>query len=126
MDCFGRGANGSRAKTLTSQWMRHLLFASRILALLVLLVYMPVLVAVGMLILSTSDGPAFVKKAYRRPSHSDKVVYLYEFRTECWRTWRQTPIGGIIRMMDLHRLPRLANVLTGEVHVGERVEAICA
>jgi len=97
---------------------------SRFLALIVLLLYLPGLVAVSLAIILTSAGPAFVSKAYRR--QCGNVVYLYEFRTECWTTYRETPIGVFLRVMDLVRLPRLANVLLGEIGAGERVERIAA
>ncbi len=95
---------------------------SRFLALVVLAVYLPALLAAAMLVLLTSSGPAFVTKAYRRKSGC--VVYLYEFRTECWKTYRETPVGAFLRRTDLVRLPRLANVLMGEIWAAERVERI--
>ena len=96
----------------------------RLLALIVLMVYIPALVGLGLLILVTSEGPAFVKKAYRRKC--GEVVYLYEFRTECWRTWQPTLLGKMIVKIDVHRLPRLMNVLLGEVYAGERVKPVRA
>ena len=68
----------------------------------------------------TSSGPAFVSKAYKR--RNGNVVFLYEFRTECWTTFRETPVGAFLRNADLVRLPRLANVLLGQISAGERVE----
>ena len=79
-----------------------------------------------MLVLLTSPGPAFVKRAYRRSRGEGEVVYLYEFRTECWRTWQETPLGYFLRQTDMHRLPRLANVLLGEVTAGERLQSVTA
>ena len=99
---------------------------SRLLALLVLAIYFPSLVLCGLLVLLTSPGPAFVKRAYRRSRGAGEVVYLYEFRTECWRTWRETPLGFFLRQTDMHRLPRLANVLLGEVTAGERLQSVTA
>lgn len=101
-----------------------LLNAARLLALFVLIVYLPVIVAAGVVVVLTSSGPAFVKKAYRRGNGSDSIVYLYEFRTECWQTWNETTVGAFLRRADLHRLPRLANVLLGEVHAGERLQSL--
>ena len=95
---------------------------SRLLALVVLAIYLPALLAAALLILFTSAGPAFVNKAYRRRDGS--VVHLYEFRTECWTTYRETPVGALLRNADLVRLPRLANVLRGEIGAGERVERV--
>src|SRR4051812_47542770 len=98
------------------------ILTSRFLALLVLAIYMPALLAASLLVLLTSAGPAFVSKAYRRKNGN--VVYLYEFRTECWTTYRETPVGTFLRRADLVRLPRLANVLMGQLGAGERVERI--
>ncbi len=100
--------------------------ASRLLALVVLAVYFPALLMVSTLVLLTSPGPAFIKRAYRRKQGEGEVVYLYEFRTECWRTWRETPVGFFLRHTDMHRLPRLANVLLGEVQAGERLQSVTA
>lgn len=97
---------------------------SRALALFVIAIYLPVLTLCGLLVLMTSPGPAFVKRAYRRKRGEGEVVYLYEFRTECWRTWRETPFGFFLRTTDMHRLPRLANVLLGEVNAGERLQSV--
>jgi len=95
---------------------------SRFLALIVLAIYLPALLAASLLVLLTSAGPAFVSKAYRRKNGN--VVYLYEFRTECWTTYRETPVGSFLRHADLVRLPRLANVLMGEIGAGERLERV--
>jgi lipopolysaccharide/colanic/teichoic acid biosynthesis glycosyltransferase len=95
---------------------------SRILALVVLAIYLPALIGASMLVLLTSTGPAFISKAYRR--RDGNVVYLYEFRTECWKTYNETPVGAFLRRADLARLPRLANVLLGQILAGERVERI--
>src|SRR5260221_14715527 len=75
---------------------------SRFAALIVLLLYLPGLFALSLAIILTSSGPAFISKAYRRRCGS--VVYLYEFRTECWSTYRETPVGVFLRIMDLARL----------------------
>jgi len=95
---------------------------SRFLAIVVLAIYAPALLAAAMLVLLTSAGPAFVSKAYRR--QDGKVIYLYEFRTECWSTYRETSVGAFLRRADLARLPRLANVLMGQIAAGERVERV--
>lgn len=109
-----------------SPFIRMMQIVSRLLALIVLTIYFPPLVIFGMLVLLTSPGPAFVKRAYRRSRGAGEVVYLYEFRTECWRTWRETPLGFFLRRTDIHRLPRLANVLLGEVTAGERLQSVTA
>lgn len=114
--------------TPSTQWMKDVahfvadlfILMSRFLALVVLAIYMPALLAASLLVLFTSAGPAFVTKAYRRKNGN--VVYLYEFRTECWTTYKETPVGAFLRRADLVRLPRLANVLMGQLGAGERVE----
>jgi lipopolysaccharide/colanic/teichoic acid biosynthesis glycosyltransferase len=112
------------ARSLFQTVWELFLLASRFLALFVLTIYLPALVFAGLLIMATSRGPVFVSKAYRRTDGS--VVYLYEFRTECWTTWKETLVGTLLRRADLVRIPRLANVLLGHVTAGERVERINA
>ena len=126
MDLFGNDPYSVRPKprTLAEQIVEGLALASRLLALIVLVVYLPIMVAAGLLVLLTSPGPAFIKRAYKRSGGMGEIVYLYEFRTECWTTWTETPVGAFLRSADLHRLPRLANVLTGEIGVGERVQRV--
>ncbi len=115
----------SRRPEFAAQIVAELfILMSRILALLVLAIYLPALLAASLLVLFTSAGPAFVSKAYRRKNGS--VVYLYEFRTECWTTYRETPVGSLLRNADIARLPRLANVLMGQLGAGERVERVTA
>jgi lipopolysaccharide/colanic/teichoic acid biosynthesis glycosyltransferase len=113
-----------KVKNVVQTVWEILMLASRLLALFVLTIYLPALVFAGLLIIATSPGPVFVSKAYKRLNGS--VVYLYEFRTECWTTWQETPVGKFLRHADLARLPRLANVLLGHVDVGERVERVNA
>jgi lipopolysaccharide/colanic/teichoic acid biosynthesis glycosyltransferase len=113
-----------KTRSFAQSLWEAVLFASRALALIVIAIYLPALILAGLLVLATSQGPAFVTKAYRR--RDGELVYLYEFRTECWSTWRETTVGSFLRRADLHRLPRLANVLMGHVAVGERVQRIDA
>jgi lipopolysaccharide/colanic/teichoic acid biosynthesis glycosyltransferase len=97
---------------------------SRIVALGAVLLYLPTLLALAALVAGTSHGPAIVRKAFRRAGEAGSLVYLYEFRTECWRSWRPTPIGSLLAGSDLHRLPRLFNVLLGDVTMGEILERV--
>jgi lipopolysaccharide/colanic/teichoic acid biosynthesis glycosyltransferase len=99
---------------------------TRLFALVALAIYLPIMVVAALVILMTSPGPAILQKAYRRSRGDQEIVYLYEFRTECWQTWRITPVGALLRAADLHRLPRLANVLLGEIAAGERVRRVGA
>lgn len=111
---------GTQRNTSSGSSARELLsILSRCIALAVLIIYFPALVSLGLLVIVTSHGPAFVRRAYRRKD--TQIVYLYEYRTECWSTWEETGVGALLRETQLHRLPRLWNVLLGEVHAGERV-----
>jgi lipopolysaccharide/colanic/teichoic acid biosynthesis glycosyltransferase len=113
---------GDKVKQVAQVVSEVAILMSRLLALVVLAIYLPALLAASMLVLLTSAGPAFVSKAYRR--RDGNVIYLYEFRTECWSTYRETPVGAFLRRADLVRLPRLANVLLGQICAGERVERV--
>ena len=97
--------------------------ASRALALLALVILFPALVGGGLLIALTSQGPILLEKAYLCV-RSGRVVYLYEFRTECRRTWQDTPVGALLRRTGLHGLPRLLNVLLGQIAAGERLQRL--
>jgi lipopolysaccharide/colanic/teichoic acid biosynthesis glycosyltransferase len=94
---------------------------ARLLALIVLIVYVPALTAIALMLVLTSTGPAFVRSPYRR-ENGDRVD-LWEFRTECWKELKPTWVGSILRQTSLVRMPALVNVLKGEVGVGERVKA---
>jgi lipopolysaccharide/colanic/teichoic acid biosynthesis glycosyltransferase len=92
---------------------------ARILAGLLLLLFLPVLLAVSMAVLATSRGPAIVQKTYRRKN--GRMVDLWEFRVECWHHWKPTTLGMHLRRSNVYRLPSLLNVLLGHVEMGERV-----
>ncbi len=126
MNCFGDDTSQKSAKPYGgfARLLGPIGLLSRLAALLVLLIYLPALAAVALLVLLTSVGPAVVKKAYRRGDGSEQVVYLYEFRTECWRTWERTTVGSLLHLLDFHRMPRLMNVLQGQVRAGERVQPL--
>ncbi len=94
--------------------------AAKILAFIVLLIYLPALVVIALAVVLTSSGPAFVNRCYRRPN--GETVGLWEFRTECWRNWEPTRLGVYLRRAGMHRLPALVNVLKGDVEPGERVK----
>src|SRR5450432_4282169 len=102
MSCFGNERKDSPLKT-SRAWksvLHWLTLASRLAALFVLAIHLPVLLVAGLLVVLTSPGPAFVKKAYRRSRKQNEVVYLYEFRTECWQTWNETMVGKALRHAD--------------------------
>ncbi|HZT43122.1 MAG TPA: sugar transferase [Chthonomonadaceae bacterium] len=126
MPCYDDGSlSVRRARSVPALILEWLSLASRLLGFLVLVIYLPALLGIALAILTTSPGPVLVKKAYRRQRAAEnELVYLYEFRTECWRTWRQTVCGAILRQTDMYRLPRLLNVLMGDIAAGERVQAV--
>jgi lipopolysaccharide/colanic/teichoic acid biosynthesis glycosyltransferase len=106
-----------RYVTLVTKWLD----AAKILALIVLVIYLPALMAIALAVVLTSKGPAFINRCYRRPN--GQLVDLWEFRTECWERWEPTKIGTYLRQANMHRLPALVNVLRGDVEPGERVKA---
>ncbi len=107
----------ARWTSLAMKWLD----AAKILALVVLLIYLPALTLIALAVIATSSGPAFISKRYRRPN--GELVDLWEFRTECWQRWKPTPLGIYLRRSNMHRLPALVNVLRGDVAAGERVKA---
>ena len=94
--------------------------AARILALVLLLVYLPALVMIALVVVLTSRGPAFVNRVYRRGN--GRTVDLWEFRTECWHQWETTKVGAYLKRSNMYRLPSLLNVMRGEIDLGERVK----
>lgn len=125
MNCFRDDVDAS-CKAEAATWHKIKAFAlllPRLLAGLVLLIHLPALFLVALLVWLSSPGPILVKKAYLR-SQGEDLVYLYEFRTECWRTWQPTQLGTLLHLSNMHRLPRLLNVLQGEVNAGERVTSV--
>lgn len=112
-----------RLLTKTADVLRDTInIGARFVALIVLTVYLPALMLAALAILASSAGPAFVERAYRTSQGS--VVYLYELRTECSATGRITPAGRMLIQLDIVRLPRLANVLLGQIAAGARVERL--
>jgi lipopolysaccharide/colanic/teichoic acid biosynthesis glycosyltransferase len=94
--------------------------AARLLALVLLLVYLPALVMIALLLVLSSQGPAFINRVYRR--NNGLTVDLWEFRTECWSQWETTRLGAYLRRTNVYRLPSLYNVMRGEIELGERVK----
>lgn len=100
-----------------------LFWISRFAALVVLTMYFPVFLLVGFLVALT-PGPTCITRPYRRGA--GEVVYLYEFRTECWQTYRETDVGRLLKSTGVYRLPRIVNVLLGHVDVGEPLQSIAS
>ncbi len=124
MSTFGDDVRPAVQKTWVKRLTRELSPVTRFFALVTLAIYLPMMLVAALLVLMTSPGPAIIRRAYRRSLGKQEIVYLYEFRTECWQTWRETPTGAFLRRAGLYRLPCLANVLLGEIVAGERVRQV--
>jgi lipopolysaccharide/colanic/teichoic acid biosynthesis glycosyltransferase len=100
--------------------IRRALDVARILAIVLLLIYLPALVMIALIVVLTSPGPALINRVYRRTNGG--TVDLWEFRTECWRQWETTKVGGYLLRSNMYRLPALINIIRGEIELGERVK----
>jgi lipopolysaccharide/colanic/teichoic acid biosynthesis glycosyltransferase len=76
---------------------------------------LPVLVTIALAIRLSSRGPALVRE---RRSGLGQVPFLaYRYRTMAWEAggWRLTVVGRWLRRFRLDGLPRMINVLRGEM-----------
>ncbi len=103
-----------------AEWLWRLSDIARLLAAAMLIVYLPALVLIALVVALTSSGPPFIRRCYRRAD--GRMVDLWEFRTECWDRWEPTPVGVYLRRANMHRLPALVNVISGDIEAGERVK----
>lgn len=92
---------------------------ARILAGLLLILFLPAIIAISIAVLAGSRGPAIVQRTYRRKN--GRMVDLWEFRVECWHQWQPTRLGKQLQRTNVYRLPSLLNVVLGHVDMGERV-----
>lgn len=109
-------------------------FIDVIVALIVILGFLPLWLLVGILIKLTSRGPVFFKQ--KRMGKNGHIFKVYKFRSmyqdaekRTGPVWadkndpRITPIGRIIRKLRIDEIPQFINVLDGDMSlVGPRPE----
>ncbi len=107
----------------------------KVLAVLLIVLLSPVMLATAAIIRWTSRGPAIFKQ--KRYGFNNELVEVFKFRSMYIDTMdasaaklvsrsdpRVTPVGRIIRKTSIDELPQLFNVLTGELSlVGPRPHA---
>jgi sugar transferase EpsL len=96
-----------------------------VIAVLVLIVFSPVMVIVALVILIDSGFPAFFRQ--QRPGYKEKPFTLVKFRTMKNTVGedgellpdgaRLTGVGRVLRKFSLDELPQFFNVLTGRMSV---------
>ena len=102
-----------------------------ILAVILIIIFLPIIFLSTLLIKTTSAGPAIFKQ--KRIGKNNKPFVLYKFRTmknsQKGPLWtdkndeRLTPIGRILRYTHLDELPQLYNILKGDISfIGPRPE----
>lgn len=98
---------------------------NRVLAAIFLVYFAPVMLAVALLIKFDSHGPVFARRTRR--GANGEILALWEFRTyvadgpnllNVGRQGPQTVLGAFLRETRLDLLPRLVNMLRGEVSFG--------
>lgn len=105
-----------------------------VISTVVLIVLLPFLIIIGIMIKSTTKGPAIFKQ--RRVGRNEKNFTILKFRTmyedaeaESGPTWatendpRITPLGIWLRKLRVDEIPQLLNVIKGDMSlVGPRPE----
>lgn len=106
------------------------------LALLLLILLSPLMIAIALAIKISSPGPVFFQQ--KRYGARQRPFMIYKFRSmhflekpegmvkQCTQADRRvTPLGRILRRTSLDELPQLLNVLRGEMSlVGPRPHAV--
>lgn len=107
-----------------------------VLSLIVLIVFLPIWIIVGILIKLTSTGPIFFLQD--RPGQHKKIFKVYKFRTMKLGSEKMvkgkevmkdddriTSIGKFLRRSKIDEIPQVLNVLKGEMSlVGPRPERV--
>lgn len=98
---------------------------NRVLAAIFLIYFAPLMIAVALLIKFDSQGPILTSQARR--GANGELLSLWEFRTcvaegvevsQAGQNAEQTVLGAFLNETRLDLLPRLLNMLRGEVSVG--------
>ena len=93
---------------------------SRLLALLLLLLSLPVILISALLILLTSRGPVFYFQTRNgMGGDSFRIIKLrtrfHNGKKHSWSQTELTPVGKILRCLSIDELPQLWNVIAGEM-----------
>ena len=104
---------------------------NRILALILLIMFLPIMIFISIIIYITSGFPIIFTS--RRCGHKFKEFNIYKFRTMKENNGplitqsndsRIIPIGHLLRRYKMDELPQLMNIIRGEmVFIGPRPEA---
>jgi lipopolysaccharide/colanic/teichoic acid biosynthesis glycosyltransferase len=121
-------------KNRSNSWLYYLslaikVIADRLMALLLLLLFSPILVVVAILVRLRMGSPVVFTQA--RPGKNNRIFTVYKFRTmtgDCDEQGnllsdevRLIPLGQFFRKASLDELPQLVNVLMGDMSfVGPR------
>src|SRR5690554_6953079 len=97
----------------------------KIFALLLLIIFLPLLILIAIIIKLDSKGPVIFKQ--ERLGRHGKIFTIYKFRSMCDNAVyigdgifiskndsRITKVGKVLRKTSLDELPQLLNVLKGE------------